>query len=155
MYLDHECSRQSVPWWYTHVPNMVSQCQSKKSYGLDTKTSQKPYTFDFKVNVQGQRSRSYLDHECTRHVVSWWYTPVPNIVSQCQTKKKLGRTRISSVQRTDLQTEWFLYTLLNFAHGGYKYCWLTPLCSIFLLQFLATTLYMYFSNCESNNWFIE
>ena len=34
-------------------------------------------------------SRSYLDHECTRHIVSWWYTYVPNMVSQCQTIKKL------------------------------------------------------------------
>ena len=39
---------------FTHVPNMVNQCQSKKSYGLDTKTCQEPYKFDLKVKVQGR-----------------------------------------------------------------------------------------------------
>ena len=39
---------------YTHVPNMVSQGQLKKSYELDTKTCQKPYKFDLKVKDQGR-----------------------------------------------------------------------------------------------------
>ena len=32
----NECTRLIVLWWYTDVQNMVSQCQSKKSDGLDT-----------------------------------------------------------------------------------------------------------------------
>ena len=28
-------------------------------------------------------------YECSQHIVSWWYTNVPNMVSQCQTIKKL------------------------------------------------------------------
>ena len=51
---DHECKPHSVLWWYAYVPNRVSQCQSKKSYGPNTKTCQKPYKFDLKVKVQGR-----------------------------------------------------------------------------------------------------
>ena len=56
------------------------------------KTCQKPYKFDLEVKVQG----------CT------------NLVSQCQTKKVMGRTRICKDRWTDVhtdgQTVWFLYT---------------------------------------------
>ena len=41
-----------VLWWYTHVPNMVSQGQTKKSYEPDTDI--KPYKFDLNVKVQGR-----------------------------------------------------------------------------------------------------
>ena len=70
----------------------------------------------------GQSSRSYLDHECTRHIVSWWYIHVPNMVSQCQTIKKLwaGHESAQTDGQTDGQTEWFLYTPLNFVRGGYN-----------------------------------
>ena len=37
----------------SYVPSMVTQCQSKKGYGPDTKICQKPYKFDLKVKVQG------------------------------------------------------------------------------------------------------
>ena len=40
------------------------------------------------------------------------------MVSQCQNPKKLW-AGLKSAQ-TDGQTEWFLYTPLNFVHGGYK-----------------------------------
>ena len=36
-------------------------------------------------------------------------------------KKVMGRTRICTDRRTDGQTEWFLYTPLNFVRGGYNY----------------------------------
>ena len=35
-------------------------------------------------------------------------------------KKVMGRTRISTDIQTDRQTEWFLYTPLNFVRGGYN-----------------------------------
>ena len=37
----------------------------------------------------GQRLTSNRDHECTRHIVLWWNTHVPNMVSLCQSKKML------------------------------------------------------------------
>ena len=36
-----------------------------------------------------QMSTSYRDNECTRHIASRWYTNMPNMVIQWQTKTKL------------------------------------------------------------------
>ena len=55
-----------------------------KSYELDTKTCQKPYKFDLEVKVQ---SRIWIMNVHHTHI-SWWYTHVPNMVSQCQTKTR-------------------------------------------------------------------
>ena len=82
---DHECTWHIVWWWYIYVPNMVSQCQSKKKLWAGHENMSKTLYF----SSWGQSSRLYLDHECTRHIVLWWYTHVPNMVGQCQTKKKI------------------------------------------------------------------
>ena len=37
--------------------------------------------------------RSTSNHECTQHIVLWWYTHGPNMVSQCRSKKVIYRTR--------------------------------------------------------------
>ena len=40
----------------------------------------------------------YQDYECARHIVSWWYTHVSNMVSNGQSKKKLwARHKFSNV----------------------------------------------------------
>ena len=80
---------------------------NKISYGPDTKTCQNPYKFDNEVKYKVVR---------TQHIVLWWYSHVPNMVSQCQTKKKLWVGHESS--QTDGETEWFLNTPLNFVQGG-------------------------------------
>ena len=41
-----------------------------------------------KIWHKGQSSKSYLDHDCTRHIVLWWYTHVPSMVTQCQSKTR-------------------------------------------------------------------
>ena len=53
------------------------------------------------------------------HIVSWWYIPVLNMVSQRRTKINLRTDHKSADRRTDRQTEWFLYTPLKFIHGEY------------------------------------
>ena len=62
-------------------------------------------TLRSKVNVVS-------DHECTTHIVSRWYTHMPNMVSQCQSKNQLWAWHESA--QTDWesngQTKWFLYT---------------------------------------------
>ena len=71
----------------------------------------------------GQSSRSSLDHECTRHNGLWWYTHVPDMVRQCKTLKSYGpdtNLHRKTDGRTDRQTEWFLYTPLNFVRRGYN-----------------------------------
>ena len=80
----------------------------------------------------GQSSRSYLDHECTRHIVSWWYIHVPNMVSQCQTIKKLwaghesaqtdGQTdgRTDTDRQTDRQSDFYIPPWTSFAGGIIK-----------------------------------
>ena len=44
-------------------------------------------------------------HECTRHIVSHWYTHVLNMVCQCQSKKKLRSGQESAGRRTHGGTE--------------------------------------------------
>ena len=58
----------------------------------------------------GQTSSSYLDHECTRHIIS---PMISNMVSQCQTKKSYEldtNLHRQKDRQADGQTEWFLYT---------------------------------------------
>ena len=92
--------RDIVLWWYTHVPNRVSQCQSKNKLWTDQESLSKP------LWPLGQSSRSYLDHECTRHIVLLWYFHWPNMVSRCQTKEKLWAGQKSAPS--------FLLTPMNF-----------------------------------------
>ena len=129
-YLDHECTRHIVSWWYTHVQNMVSQCQSKKSFGPDTKTCQKLYKF-------GQSSRLYLDHECTWHSVLWWYTHVQNMVNQCQSKKKvIGWTQTDGQTdgQTDRQSDSYIPPWTSFTDGiitvSYTHLTLPTICTV-------------------------
>ena len=42
------------------------------------------------------RSKSYRGHECTRHVVPWWNTHVPNKVWLCQRTKKLRQNKLNT-----------------------------------------------------------
>ena len=72
----------------------------------------KPYQFDLDVKGQHrigiinireisspgdrhmcQRKMLNQENEYTRQIISWWYTHGPNMVSQCQTKKSIGRTQ--------------------------------------------------------------
>ena len=72
-------------------------------------------TLRSKVNVVS-------DHEWTPHIVSRWYTHMPNMVSQCQSKKTImGLTWICTDRLTVKWTKWFLYTPLNwvFEYGFY------------------------------------
>ena len=48
----------------------------------------------------GQRSRSYTGHECTQHVVLWWYTNVPNLVCLYMSRNK-----------DDLANSWWKYNI--------------------------------------------
>ena len=78
--------------WYANV-------KANRSYRLDMKTWQKPWP-------GGKRSTSNLDQKCTWHIILWWYTHEPNMVGQCQTKKKvLGQTQICTDRVTDNQTD--------------------------------------------------
>ena len=64
--------------------------------------------------------KSYVDHECTWHIVLWWYTHVQNMICQCWSKKELRAIHKSSQwEWTDVRTVWFLYTPLNINHRGY------------------------------------
>ena len=56
---------------------------------------------------------SYWNHECTQHIVSWWYTHVPNMVSQCKTVKKFWAGHKST------QTDSFMCMLLCWTLGGH------------------------------------
>ena len=93
---------------------MVSQCQTKKSYGPETKTCQKPNTgkFDLKVKVQGgiwilnvRNKSSHGDHPCAKY-------------GKPMSKKKIviGQTQIC----TDGQTEGQTIIPHFFVHGGYN-----------------------------------
>ena len=60
-------------WRYkTHSLVVIDPCvkycnvKPRKSYGPDTKTCKNPIK-----KTWGQRSMSYWDHECTRHILSW------------------------------------------------------------------------------------
>ena len=63
------------------------------------------------------------------HIVSWWYIQEPNMVSQCQTKKKvMGRTRICTDRLTGRRTtdretdrQSGSYIPLEFCSRGYNY----------------------------------
>ena len=91
---------------------MVSQCQTKQVMGWTQKHVKKPINLTLRSKFK-VASGSWM----TRHIVSWWYTHVPNMVSQCQTKKKLYAGHKSA--QTDRQGDYF-YTPLNFVHRGYN-----------------------------------
>ena len=80
------------------------------------KTCQKPYKFD--GEVKGQRPIGIMNvHNTSSHDD----TPMCQIcLAYVKPKTGMDRTRICKDRRTDGQTEWFLYTPLNFVHGGYK-----------------------------------
>ena len=96
--LRSKVNMESGSWMYmSHLHMVIGPCAEYgklNSNGPDTKTCQKPYKFDLEA-------RSNLDYECTWHIIQW-YTHVPNMVSHCQTKKKLW-ARLESAQ-TERQT---------------------------------------------------
>ena len=68
----------------------------------------KPYKID--IEVKGQHCVRIMNvHDTSSY-------SVPKMVSQCQSKWKLWARQESA--QTDRQTEWFLYTPLNFIHWG-------------------------------------
>ena len=100
--------------------------KANKSYRLDMKTWQKPLklTLRSKVNIES-------DHECTRHIVWWWYIHVPNMVRQCQTIKKLwaGHETCQKPYKFDLEVKvkgriWIMNVRYTSSHGD------TPMCQI-------------------------
>ena len=75
-------------------------------------------TLRSKVNVvSGSMPMSNRDHICTWQIVSCWYTHVQNMISQCQTHKKLCAGHESA--QTDGQTDRVISIYpMNFVHGG-------------------------------------
>ena len=84
---------ESGSWMYATHPLMVidpcakygkSMSHQKIVKGRTRKQVKNPINLTL-----WSKSTSYRDHECTgkQHILSWWYTHVPNMVSQCQTKK--------------------------------------------------------------------
>ena len=67
-----------------NMQNLVFLCQRPKTILPD---SDLLWIRKYKFRYWGQRS--YRGHECTRHIVTWWYTHVSNIVWPCQRTKKL------------------------------------------------------------------
>ena len=71
-------------WMYvTHRPMVIHSCANVKGCGLNTKACQQSCKFDraSKVNIVSGSHR-YRDVHCMRHIISWWRTHVPNMVSQ-------------------------------------------------------------------------
>ena len=60
--------------------NMVSRCQLKKVMGRTWKHVKKLFKFDLAVKFQGRILIMNVRD-------TWWYTHLPNLGSQCQTKK--------------------------------------------------------------------
>ena len=78
---------------------MECQCQSKeKSQRQKKPLNMWPWSEDQRriwiMNARNTpphvdlESTAYWDQERTWHIVLWWYTHVPNMISQCQTKTK-------------------------------------------------------------------
>ena len=67
-------------------------CQKTKKLRPEHKATSQ--TFEVKgqscIGIMNVRNTtSYMDHECTRYIISWWYTHVPNMVSQCQSRTRI------------------------------------------------------------------
>ena len=86
---------ESGSWMYATHPLMVIDPCAKYGKSMSHQKIVKDRTQKQVKNpinlTLWSKSTSYRDHECTgkQHILSWWYTHVPNMVSQCQTKKKL------------------------------------------------------------------
>ena len=98
---DHECTRHIVWWWYIHVPNMVSQCQSKKKVMGRTQKHVKNsinLTLRSKFKVVSGSWMYATHHLMVIHPCAKYGKPMSNH------KKVIGRTRICTGRRTDRQT---------------------------------------------------
>ena len=86
------------------------------TYGSDTNKFQNSINLTLR-----SKSKSYRDHERMQHNLSWWYTQVPNMVNQCQTKKSFwpdtNLYRRQTDGRTDIQQS-DSYLPLNFVRRG-------------------------------------
>ena len=85
----------SGSWMYTSSHCHRPMCKFGMPMSKQTEVTGRTWRHDKSLLISpwGQRSTSNRDHECTCHIFSWWYTHVPNMVSLCQTKKKImGRT---------------------------------------------------------------
>ena len=66
----HPCAKYGIP-----------KSNQKKVMGRTQKHVKNPINLTLR-----SKFKVVSDHESTQHIVSWWYTHVPNIVSQCKPK---------------------------------------------------------------------
>ena len=91
-YWNHECTQDINSCAKYDMPNV----KASRKYGSDTKLLwSKTYRFDLEVKGKGWTG---VMNACDTWWYSWWYTNVPNIVCQYQSKKKFG-TGKESTQR--------------------------------------------------------
>ena len=115
-------------WIYvSHLLMVIDPCakygkplsNKKNSYEPDTEHVKNPINLTLRSKFKvASRSWMYVTHR----LMVIHYTHVPNMVSHSQIKKKFwaGHDSAQTNGQTAGQTEWFLYTSLNFVHGGYN-----------------------------------